>query len=735
MANFDDYNKVSKLLTEAQDADEDNRELAKEAHLFVTDPAGQWEQEQWNNADGKPRYTFDQTSPIVDQIAGDIAQSDFDIKLKPSGGNATKENAQLLDGLIRNIETISNARMIYANAGRNMCTAGFDNWMVKTGYASDDSFDQDLFIEPLFNSENRVWYDVGAQRQDRSDSKYGFLLSAIPKDEYNEKWPDGSGLSVSDGSDDNVYYDKAEMVIIGHVFYRKMKSRELVKTNLGRVFEKDSEEFNKVKDELEDERGEIVSDTRTVMDSVFYVRKFDGGDWLGDEEETVFSTIPLVPVFGNYKVIENKPLWHGVVQKLMDAQRVLNYSMSREIEEGALAPRAKYWLTDKEAAGHEAELATMNTNSDPVQIYSTDEAVTGRPQQSGGAQINPGLRVISDGMQQVMGRTAGIFAAGMGDNPNAQSGVAIERLQNKSNNVTIKYFNAMEIGVCRTAQLLLEGIPKVYDTERQVRILGEDGSFEMQTVNQQVFDEQTQEFVTLNDLSVGQYDVTCTVGPSFDSRQSEMVNSILSYAAIDPSVLELGGDILLNNMNAPGMDKLADRKRAMLLNSGMIPIEQMTDEEREQVEQANQGQEPDPMMVAAEAEMAKAQAESMKVQATMQKNQIEMMEAQAKLDIDIQKVELARGKLQMDAQKQEMEFMEKLAKLDKEANKEQFDMMMAMQEQQRQVFNDAINNLNTQADTLNKLRDAMGVDTVVGPNNMQAYARQADEVITAQDLT
>ena len=341
--DFDDFQTVTTLLKDCQDADEDMRQLSKEAHLFISKQDGQWEPERWNDSDGKPRYTFDQTTPIVDQISGDIDDSDFDIKVEPANGEATKEGAELLDGMIRNIERMSGAKHIYADAGRNMVTGGIDHWMVKTDYVDDDSFDQDLIVDPIHNSADRVWFDLGSTKRDRSDAQYGFLLSAIATVDYEDEFPDGSATSVSQNDDTSVYYNKADTIIIGHIFYKKQKKREIIKTSLGRVYEY-NKDFKSVEKELA-LSGETIVGRRTRMDDVFYIRKFDGSGWLEDEVETVFSTIPIVPVYGNYKVIENKPVYHGAVLKLMDAQRVLNYSLSREIEEGALAPRAKYWMT------------------------------------------------------------------------------------------------------------------------------------------------------------------------------------------------------------------------------------------------------------------------------------------------------------------------------------------------------------------------------------------------------
>jgi hypothetical protein len=657
------------------------------------------------------------TSPIIDQISGDIEQSQFDISIKPAGGDATKDLAELRDGLVRNIENISNAQDIYADAGRGTVTAGIDGWMVTTDFYDDNSFDQDLMIKPIPNFIDRVWFDVGSLKRDRSDSRYGFLLSAIPRADFKERWPNASGSSVSNDNESTAYWDKPDTIIIGHVFYRKERPRTLIKTNFGRIFEE--ENFEEIKEKLA-ASGEVEEDRRIAKDHIFYVRKFDNNDWLDEEEETVFSQIPLIPVYGNFKVVENKITYHGAVRKLVDPQRIYNYSISREIEEGALAPRSKYWMTAKQVGPHSASLQTLNTNKDPVQLYENDPNVPGPPQQQGGAQINPGLRVVSDNMQQAIQRSSGIFAAGMGGESSAQSGVAIDKLQDKSNNITVKYFKALEVAICQTARVIQDALPRVYDAQRQLRILKEDGSFEMIAVNVAV--NQGGELVIENDLSAGKYDVTCTSGPSFNNRQQQMVRGLLEIAAIDPSVLQLGQDVFLNNVNTPGVDKIAERSRALLMQQGLIPFNQMTQDEQAQVVKA-QSQPPQPT-----AEQLLAQAEQAKADAMRESNMVKMQQQQGQLLLKEQDIRLQAQKLQLQAREQELKIAEKMADMSLRQDKQAFEQTIELMRQAREDINADVDNLNKQADTLKTLREAMGVDTIVGPSNTEAYINQASIV-------
>ncbi len=722
MPDNSDHSYCLEGLKESQTADYDNRQKVREAFLFANHRSGQWEPYLWDSLDNRPRYTFDMVNPIIDQVAGEMEQADFDIKVRPSGGEATKDIAGTYDGLIRNIESISNAQETYNLAGRTMVMGGLAGWRVVHKYTDTDSFDQDLMIEPLNNYVDRVWLDAGSEKRDGSDSKRAWVMTSISNDEYKRRWPEGSEESVGEDRDGTAYYYKPDEINVGEYYYIKEEERELVLMSNGQVFE-DDEDFKAVSDDLA-AIGVTEKKRRKRKKDIVYIRKFDNGDWLEDERETVFSMIPVIPSYGNFSIFENKLIYWGVVEKLLDYQRVYNYAKSREIEEGALAPRPKYWMTEKQAAGHEDTLATMNTNADPVQFYNTDPEAAGVPQQNGGAAINQGLMAVSESMRQGISQAAGLFAANMGDNPGLQSGVAIEKLQRKGDTGTIKYFTAQEVAISQTAKILVDAIPKVYDAERQVRILNEDGSFDMTVLNQSVMDQQTGKMVQLNDLSVGNYDVTCSAGAAFQNRQQETVSAIIETAQVDPSIIQLGGDILLNNITAPGMDKLAERKRAQLLEGGAIPQEQWTDEEAQKIAQAQaqaaqQPQQPDPMMVAAQAELIKAKNEETKTQISVQEKSAniqlngrtqDLAEAQAR-----QSAEVDREKLQQAQEKTDYSWMMEQQRL--------------QMDQQKQV----LAGIKTQAETLEAIFRAMGVDAAVGPNVVEAYSQQAEQITESQE--
>jgi len=84
MLDYKDLDAVKEQLRKAQGAEEDQRNAAREAKLFIVKRDGQWDPYVWNKMDGRFRGTFDMCTPVVDQIAGEIDEADFSLTVSPS---------------------------------------------------------------------------------------------------------------------------------------------------------------------------------------------------------------------------------------------------------------------------------------------------------------------------------------------------------------------------------------------------------------------------------------------------------------------------------------------------------------------------------------------------------------------------------------------------------------------------------------------------------------------------
>ena len=704
--DFTDHDKVLRLIEEVQDAEKEQRYLVREQKIFCLEKDGQWDDRTVKILADNSRYrgTFDQVSPILEQITGEMDAMQYGIKVHPAGGDATEETAETYAGLIRNIENISNATLLYSDVGQSMVMGGIDGLEVVQDYLDADTFDQDLIIKPVSDWYKSVWFDLAAVKSDMSDANWCIKLRKMPAADYDKQFPKGSGTSIGDQSVEQDEHRKTyDTVTVGKIYYKKPVKIPLVKLSNGQVMVKD-EKFDKIKDELA-AQGVTVTDERERNSWRVWTRILDGGDWLGEEEKTAFSHLPLVPAHGNFAVLDGVRKYFGKTLKLMDSQRGLNFAMSAEVEDVALSPPQYVMMTREQGEGE--DYSNMNIDRNAVRFH---EYVQNHypPMQMGGKQANPGMQVTIQNFQGLLAKTANMDDPSMGQNPGLQSGAALNTLVTQSNNGNVKWHKSMETLVTQLSLVIVDASPRVYDGARQQRIMGEDGTGEFVPLNQTIFDQQTQQNVEVNDLSKGSYDVTRSMGDAFKNQQQATVDALIQYASIDPELMNMGRDIIYKNQDTPGMDTLSERFRMLGIQNGTIPREQYTDEEEAQAQQAEQqaAQNPqpeDPMMIAAQAEMGKAQAEQQNAQNKTQEIQGNQQLKGQELQLSFQELQLKNkqfereksdkynvdaANIQLKAQQQQLA-----------EQKQRFEQMMAQLNHQQEKINDLFANRKTAAET------------------------------------
>lgn len=713
-------NEVLQGLRNSQDADEDNREMSKEADLFLNKRDGQWEPEIYSAWNERPRYTLDQVNPVLDGIMGEMDGMDFGCVVDPNGGGATIKMAEAYAGMIRSIENMSKAKYLYRHASRVMTGQGISGWRVKTALRKNNPFVQDLVIEGIPNFKERVWFDEGSTTRDASDAKEAYVLTSLTLDDYEELFPKGSGMSVGENRHYHAYTQvKHSEVVIGEFYFMTTVKKKYVMLNNGKIFIYD-EDFQSIQDELL-AKGIKVVDEREIDKPVFKHQLFDGSDFLAPATDTVFSTCPVVPAYANWDLSENKVIYWGMVEKLMDPQRILNYAESKKVAESALKPIEKTWIEKGQAESADVRegLRTANTNSDPHQFYDHVDGVP-PPFKQPPQQPDTVLVETAAASKQYIRDTSNFNAAVRGEGLSGQSNAALQNLQTKGNIGNYKYYNAMEIAIGRTGDLLVEGIPYIYDTPQEMMLINIDGTREGYNILETVYDNQSGRWVTINDLAVGTYQVTCTAGPAFKSQQAEASTKLLAGAQVYPPLLEMGADIFLRGLGSPAMGLVADRVRAKLVEGGMIPVAQLTEEEKKHVEEMAKNAKPDPMAEAnlgiAKAEIEKAQANTKDIISKIEERGIKAEAANKQMMIDTQ---LSVQELQGEQKKMMIDFQLKQQELQDKSQ----DKMLAMMTAQADV-------LNIHADTLKKITEALTMQQT--PGAVGAYSDQVNIIEETQ---
>ena len=695
------HSEMIKTLSEIKTPEADCRERSREQERMIYRRGGQWERQIWERLANRPRYQLDLISPIVRQIVGDISRSAFDIAVSPASNDASEETAQTYEGIIRHISNISNAKSIYRYAATGMVTCGISGWRV-SNRALYGSFEDDIVLDHIDNFKDRVWFDPGSRLQTRADSEFCVVEIPMTLDNFNKRFPKSKGQQGI-GESGNV---KDGQIYIGEYLCKKYTPIEYVLLSNGIVVEVD-ENYMAVSDELM-VSGIREIDRRTRNKITVYRRYFSGDDWLENESVTIFNQLPIIPLYGNYHIIDDEIGFYGEPEKLIDPQRVTNYTLSRLTEDTALRPKSKMLMTPEQAAGNTDSYRTMNVDNKPILTYNH---VDGQPPPGyqTPAPPDPTLITIMQTTTDYINRISGMFSANMGDNPGLQSGVAIGQQINQGNNSSTHYFDSIEIAINHTAQIIVDAIPNIYNDRNAVRVLGENGAASYAKIKFPVFDQQTRQVIELNDLSKGKYSVSLSVGPGYQNKQQQTVDNIIEIAKVDPSILQIGSDVMLENISAPGVKQIAERKRFQMVQAGLIPQDQLSDDEK--------------MMLQAQQQQGQQQISPMD-QLAMATAQAEVKKAEAQTADIISKVHDRDAKNQLEAQKLALQANELAIKTQAEQQK----IAMAQQQMTIDVSAKLDEHYKMLADTLKTIREAIGADAVMHPAAIQAYEKKAIEL-------
>lgn len=584
-----------------EDAEDSFRKLFVEDMKFANgDPDNNW---QWpdmirqsRDGDQRPCLTINKVRQHNLQIINDAKQNKPSIKTLPIDGQADIQIAKILDGIMRHIEYNSHAEIAYDTATEFAVQGGLGYWRVVTDYAHDGSFEQEIFIRRVKDPLS-VHLDPDIQSADGADAKFGFVFEDVPKDEYEAMYPEADAASVTFpmSSTGDPWLDK-DHVRVCEYFRRAEKTDMLINHPLKGVMK-----LSAVGDA--DECKDLLADDgvkkREITEPHFQWFKI-AGDKIIDRKEWLGRYLPIVRVVGEEIVINGKVERKGHTRNMKDGQRMYNYMTSANVEYIALQTKTPYVAPAEAIEGYEDEWANANKdNKAYLPFNSRDEEGNEipRPQREQppvGASAY--LQAMQTAQQELM-MTSGQYQEQFGAPSNADAGVAIAARQRQGDKATYHFIDNVARAIRYTGRIMVDLIPKIYDTQRVVRIVGEDGSEDFAQINpdQQhaVGDQQgnpqpaptdnskltaAQAAQLIYNPGIGRYDVTVEVGPSYETRRQEAFHALTQIMSQDQDLMKVAGDLLFKAADFPMAEEVAERLHRtippQILGEGPSPQEQ-----------------------------------------------------------------------------------------------------------------------------------------------------------------
>ena len=566
--NKDKINEAIKFWRMVNDADSTNRAEALNDIKFAA--GDQWPVEIQNsrNLESRPCLTINKIDAYIRQVTNQQRQQRPRIKVHPVNNLADYKIAQVIEGITRHIEVNSNADTAYDTAFDYAVRMGWGYWRINTRYTREDSFDQEIFIDTIDNPFT-VYFDPNSILPDGSDAERCLITTVMDKKVFREYYPgadDGANFQQRSTGDDTASWITKEDIRVAEYFYVERERAKLYLLSDGTSGFADSNNFF----------ARVEAAGLTVIDERDSFRK--AVKWIKctalevlEEKTMAGKYIPVVPCYGAQVIVDDKRKKYGLVRFAKDPQRMYNFWRTSMTESVALAPKAKWLLAEGQDEGHENEWAMANIKSTPVLRYKQKD-IEGQPAPTP-TRLQPeppptGIMEAAGAISADLQMVLGIIDPNQLPSGNI-SGKALMGQQNQVDLSNFHFYDNMTRSIRHTGKIILDLIPKIYDTQRVMRIIGSDGQPDMTTIN-----EQSEIGEVLNDVTVGEYDVVMDTGPGFQSRRQQAVESMMPLLTGNAELFNIAGDLVFRNMDFPGADVIADRLAAM---NPMAQIDEKSD--------------------------------------------------------------------------------------------------------------------------------------------------------------
>lgn len=646
----------------------------------------------------RPMLTIPKLDQPVQLVINQQRRAHLGITVSPENETANPETAEVLQGIIRHIQTHSRAEMARNWAFERSVKAGRGYYRILKRYvdqtgAGEHWSDQELCIQRVLN-QGSVYLDPYAVEPDWSDGEWGLIGGFMPEKRFRQRWPKAKMTTALDdddfgSSEGDIEPNWMSSDIEGYRGVRVMEFFRVQHLSRTRVsyLEPDATgqmgRQNGYLDELGDEwwttNKDRVDVRRNVDERKVMWYTLNALEVL-EQEEWDGRYIPIIPVIGREQYFKNRRRWVGIIRPAQDGQRLFNYAATSAVEKEAIDTKAPWIGYEGQFKGHEEAWSQASTRNFPY-LQVSPVTIGGQPaplpqRNTAGSNISGSLALLEAADQFIKAATF-TYDPSLGNARSGDSGRKVLALQTQGEEGNSNYLdNLVTISMPFEAMQLVDLIPKVYDRPGRIQqVLGVEGDEKAVMLNApfvsgpdgrpQAVDMAAQG-AKLYDLTKGRYTTAITIGKSYNSRLLQGVDEMNQLLQAAPELLKVIGDIYFKFRDFPGHTEISERFKKMLPPE-LADRENAEDPEQLKSQLAQQQQAMEQLQSAFQNAVqqletkqveagAKVQSEQVKADAAMQLEQLRqqgnLMLAEIDADLKVRLAQVQAGLKQAEQARQ-----------------------------------------------------------------------------------
>ncbi|MDC5195551.1 hypothetical protein OHW50_00330 [Acinetobacter baumannii] len=594
-----------------QSAVRDERQQCLEDRRFYSIAGAQWEGKLGEQFANKPKFEVNKIHLAVIRIINEYRNNRITVDFVSKDGSQNDELADTCDGLYRADEQDSGAEEAYDNAFEEAVGGGFGAFRLRA--CEEDEEDEEnerqrIKIEPIFDADSCVFFDLDAKRQDKADANFCFVLTSMTHDAYKEEYGDDPASWNKDISNSEFDWCTPDIVYVAEYYVvEKVKEKQHIFVLI------DGTEQRYMADELEkdpsiQERLDATGAQELRIKTLERrkVRKYmmSGSQILEDCGYIAGRYIPIVPVYGKRWFVDNVERCMGHVRLCKDVQRLKNMQLSRLGEIAALSPIEKPIMAPEQVAGFEHMWANDNIDNNPYLLANPLTDINGNVIAQGPIsytkppQVPQSLAALLQLTDVDIRELLGNQEQGEKINANV-SAEAIDLVQNQLGMQSYIYIDNFAKAIKRCGAIWLSMAKELYVEEgRRMKTIGKQDEVDSAELSRPVIGESGIEYE--NDLTKASFDVGVDVGPTSSSKKSAIVRQLQALLPFttDPQDMKILLAMIYMNMEGEGIKDFRNYYRKWLVQIGVV---EPTEEEQQELIAAAQNQQPDPQAQLAEA--------------------------------------------------------------------------------------------------------------------------------------
>lgn len=639
----------------------DERLQCLQDRRFYSIAGAQWEGPLGDQFENKPRFEVNKIALSVIRIINEYRNNRIGVDFVSKDGTDNDKLAETCDGLYRADERDSGAEEAYDNAFEEAVGGGYGAFRLRTSYEDDEDDENDrqrIRIEPIFDADSSVFFDLDAKRQDKADAKYCFVLYSMSFQAYRDEFDDDPTTWPKDIDQSQFDWCTPDVVYVAE-YYRVEEIREIVR--IFTTIDGEEERYTSADFDADETLEETLMAVGTVEVRQKRIKRrkvhkyiMSGGGILEDAGYIAGKNIPIVPVYGKRWFVDNVERCMGQVRLAKDAQRLKNMQLSKLGEISALSSVEKPILLPEQVSGHQVMWAEDNLRNYPYLLVNPITGPNGETQAAGPVAYTKSPQ-IPPAMAALLALTEQDMAEILGNNQQADkmvsniSGKAVELIQTRLDMQSFIYMTNMAKAVRRCGEIWLSMAKDIYvEEKRKMKTIGSMEEIASVELMKPIIEQETGEIVYENDLSNATFDVAVDVGPSFGSRRDATVRALTGMMQVttDPQTQQVLQAMAIMNMDGEGIDDVREYFRKQLVQLGVL---KPTEEEQQEMMMAMQNQQPDPQSAYLMAEAGKAEALTIKAQADTEYTLARSQETRANTAETLSNIDIDQRKAAIEA--------------------------------------------------------------------------------------